>query len=201
MFTQYATQPQLFPHFDWRRADRLLVVSIASNRIPQGVGQTASHSRAEVHSRWSQNHGHTCGHVFATVLTNAFDHGECTAIPDRESFAHPARDVEFATGRTVQQSVTRKHVAPQRGFFPACNRNRTAGQTFADVIVGLADEPEVQSLGEKSAKSLPRTADKLIFRSRISWRPRLAQYLSAQISSDCAIGVSDTETSTSNHPI
>ncbi len=104
MLTKHAAQPQLFADFDWSQPDRLLVVAIASNGIAQRVGQSAGHARSEVHSCGSQNYCDARGHVFAAVLAHALDHGERAAISNRESFAYPARDVEFAAGRAVQQT-------------------------------------------------------------------------------------------------
>ena len=93
MFAQHPAQPHLFANFDGTKAHGVLVVTVASNRISQQIRQAARHARAQVHSSRAQNHSHARGHIFTSVLANAFDYGESAAVADCKSFAHASRDV------------------------------------------------------------------------------------------------------------
>ena len=170
----------------------MLVVSVSANRVAQNIGKAAGHARAKIHPRRTQNYSHAGRHVLAAVLADTFDHCERAAVAHRKSFAYSTGHIEFSAGGAVEQGVAREHIAAQRSLFPGGDRNRAAGQTLAHVIVGLADQTEVQSLDQESAEGLSRAADEFILRRNLG-RSSLAQYLSTQMSADGTIGVGDPE--------
>ena len=50
------------------------------------VGDTSGHAGAQVDSRFSKNDDTPTGHVFKSVVSNAFDHGNGSRVSNHESF-------------------------------------------------------------------------------------------------------------------
>src|SRR3989449_6220072 len=104
----------------------------------------AAHARRKVPARLAKHDDAPARHVLAAVITNPLDHRKGTAIANRETLSgHPA-DVSFAARRAVQSHVADDDVVlRQKGRLTRRVRDELpAGQSFADVIVGIAFEPQ-----------------------------------------------------------
>ena len=97
MFAQDPSQPQLFPDFNGSQPHGMLVVAVSADGIAQKISEATGHPCTQVHSSRTKNHGDSGSHIFASVLTHAFDDRQCAAIPDRKSFAYAPRHIEFPT--------------------------------------------------------------------------------------------------------
>src|SRR3954447_24524540 len=101
MFTQNPAQPDFFPDLDRSKPYRLLVISVTPDGIAKHVSQSAGHARAKVHPSGTQNDSHARSHVFASMLSNAFDYGESAAVTHREALPDAAGNVKFSAGGAV----------------------------------------------------------------------------------------------------
>ena len=71
---------------------RIDLSHIKVKHIRVSAGETC----AEVASHVAENHDHTAGHIFAAVVTDAFDDERCAAVTHGEPFACTSRDEHFA---------------------------------------------------------------------------------------------------------
>src|ERR1700735_5594898 len=142
---------------DAMNIDQVLVE--ASDEIPshvEHVSKTAGEAGAEIYARGAQNADHSPRHVFATMIAGAFDDAERAGVATRKSFPRPARRIESAAGGAIQAGVAhddgvardeiRMSVGPQDDL--------AAGHSFADIIVGLALEIEVQAADIPDSETL-----------------------------------------------
>src|SRR6266404_526982 len=104
----------------------------------QNVSEAAGHARAKIEAEGSKNQGDSAGHVFASVLANAFDDRERAAIAHGETFPGAAGDKELAGRGSVENGITGKDIAAARSGGAGGDGNRSAGQSLADIVVGLA---------------------------------------------------------------
>src|SRR4030095_13972881 len=102
------------------------------------IGQAAGHAGTKIQAEWAEDQDDATGHVFATVLANAFDHGERATIADGKAFAGAARDEKLARRGAVENRVAGEHVAATRSVGASRDGDGAAGQAFANVIVGFA---------------------------------------------------------------
>ncbi len=114
-------------------------------------------------------------HVFASVLAEAFDHGQSAAVADGKAFTAASGNVEFAAGSSVKNGVAGKNLAKLRSFGARGDGNRAAAQTLTDIIVGFAGEAEsdaggVKSGGNYSSVIIARTGPWISHNSRRFWR-------------------------------
>ena len=119
---------------------------MASVRIEQ-VGAAAGHPRPEIRPDRAQDDNDAAGHVLAAVLAEALDDGLRAGIPDREPHPGPPDQVQPPAGRAVQAGVAGDRLAARVGREVGLRGDDEppARQALADVIVGLADEPQVES--------------------------------------------------------
>ena len=73
----------------------------------------------------------------------------------------------MARGCAVKHRVAREHIATARSRQSRTDGNRSAGQSFANVIVGLAVEFDGDSLGKECSKALPRCPAKFLADGRV----------------------------------
>ena len=84
-------QVGLFLLFEFVRLHKFTVQHVFHFAAEQ-VGKPARHSGAKVQASWAENCGDSTGHIFATVLANTFDDGDCAAVANREALADLAGD-------------------------------------------------------------------------------------------------------------
>src|SRR3984893_3857778 len=158
MLAQYPAQPELLPDLHWSQAHRVLVVTVAANRVAQEIAEASGHARAQVPTCRPQDDGDAGGHVFASMLANPFHHRQGATVADGKSLPHSPRNVQLSAGRAVEQGVAGEYIATQGRIIPGADRDHSTGQALAHILIGLAQKPEVQALDQKSAESLPGAA-------------------------------------------
>src|SRR5262249_4045460 len=102
------------------------------------------------------HHHHAAGHIFAAVVAGAFYHCGGAGIAHGEALAADAAEIAFAGDGAVQHGV-----ADDDRLFRHDGRIRwgsdddaAAGETLADVVVGLAFKVEGHALGKPGTEAL-----------------------------------------------
>jgi len=100
------------------------------------------------------------GHVFASVITNAFDHCVSARVPNGESLADYSAQECLPAGGTGTGSryrpidVLLSNIV-LRDIVRRPHHNPATGQALADVVVGVAVDTQRDPLGTKAPKLLP----------------------------------------------
>src|SRR5580700_4476284 len=136
------------------------VVAVTCERVAQDIGDAARHACAQVHSSGAENGYDSGRHVFASMLADTFDHRESAAVTHGKTLARPPGNVELARGRTIENSVANQHIPAQRGFVACGYGDGASTQTFANVIVRLAQQAELHARDEERPETLPSAACK-----------------------------------------
>ena len=131
--------------------------------LVQDVGDAAAHAGGEIASGGAEHHHAPAGHVFAAVIAHAFDHRVGTAVAHAKPFRRHAAKETLAGSRAVQHHVADENLL--LGLERACLRRiddeASAGETLANVVVGVAFHFQCYALGQPSAETLPRAASEL----------------------------------------
>ena len=108
--------------------------------LVQYEGESAGHTRAEIHACRTQNRNHAAGHVLAAVIAGALDHRMAAAVAHSETFAGDARGEQAPTGSPVQAGIAdNRRIAGHVGdAFRRVNRNPSTRHALTDVVVALA---------------------------------------------------------------
>src|SRR5206468_10795563 len=111
----------------------------------EDVGRASGHAGAEVPPRRAENGNHSRRHVFAAVVSDAFDYRQSPAVSNRKSFAHAAREEQPSAGSPIENGIPRDDVLMTEIVQGVRRRNDNfaAGHPFADVIVGFSLEGEL----------------------------------------------------------
>ena len=106
--------------------------------------ETARHTGAEVGAGAAEDGDEAARHVFATVVTHAFDDSGRAGVTNTEAFACAACGEEIAAGGTIQTGVTDDGVFEPlvTDVLRRTDDDFAAVDALADVVVGLADEGE-----------------------------------------------------------
>ena len=120
----------------------------------------ARHAGREVVADGSQQHRRAAGHIFAAVGAAALHDGDGPRVAHREAFARLPGGEQLAGGRAIEHRVADDGVPIGRD---GRGRHRThdddsAGQALADIVVGLAEDLQLQPLHRERAERLPRRA-------------------------------------------
>src|SRR6478735_3176295 len=104
----------------------------------EGGGQWADDATGGLHA--GEYDDHAAGHVFAAMVADAFDDGECAGIAHAEAFAGAARRVHLAAGRTIQAGIADDDCIVRRvaGTVWRTHNDAAAGHALADAVVRLA---------------------------------------------------------------
>ena len=119
--------------------------------------EPAAHPGREVAAGRAEDHGASAGHVLARVIADAFDHRGRARVAHAEPFADDAADEHVARGRAVQDHVAGDDVLLgdelRRARRP--QHERAARQALAEVVVGVAFEPQHDPARHERAEALP----------------------------------------------
>ena len=123
-------------------------------------GDAAGEAGAEVIADRAQHHYRAAGHVFAAIGADAFDHCDGAGVADGEALATFAGSEEFTGGGAVQDGVADDGVLVADQFR---GRRRPyhdggAGQAFADIVIGVAEDFELEPGDREGAERLPGRA-------------------------------------------
>ena len=128
-------------------------------------------------------HGHpAAGHVLAAVVAGALDHRGRAGVPHAEPLADHAAQEHLAAGRAVADHVARDHLllGGERGVRVGRGDDPPAGQALAQVVVGVAVQPQGHAAGQERAERLAgrpaeRDVDRVVgqaLRRPSAWSPR-----------------------------
>ncbi len=126
------------------------------------IGHPARHAGREVASGGAQDDDLAAGHVLATVVADTLDDRVGARVADRESFADHAAQERLAAGGAEQDHVAADDVVlgdvVDRGVVRRPHHDAPAGQTLADVVVGVAVDPQRDTPGQECTEAVARRA-------------------------------------------
>src|SRR5277367_822112 len=159
----------------------------------QYISQAASHSGAKVHAHRAEDQRDAAGHVFAAVLAETFNDSQRATVAHREALAGASGNIKLAGSGTVEHGISRQHIATARGRRARRNTDRSAGKSFAHVIVGLTGKLQREARSQKRAEALSRRTVKFAtdFRGEASAFAAPAHHLAADTRAHAAIGIAD----------
>src|SRR5258708_2142425 len=99
------------------------------------------------------------------MIADGFDAGADSAVANAESFAGHAADVGLAARRPVEGDIADDDIVlwHEGGLIGRENDDLAAGQTFADIIVGVTLEGEGHAPGHEGAETLAGAASEMNF--------------------------------------
>ena len=142
---------------------RIAAVFNEVTRFVEYVGDASAHTGSKIAAGRAEDDHASAGHVFTTVVADAFHDGMYTAVADAESFAGPAADVGFAFDRAVECDVADQNVVfrDEGGVFRRPDDEFCAGEAFTEVVVGIADDAEGDPFRAESAEALSSRAGRM----------------------------------------
>src|SRR5262249_29739419 len=118
--------------------------------VPRVVdeGHAARHAGGEVVADIAEDHSDATCHVFDAVRAAAFDDGVSPRVANSEALAGLARGEESAARCAIENGVADDDVvlALEWARYHRAHDNRRAGEAFAHVVVGVAEELELDAL-------------------------------------------------------
>ena len=161
---EVAQEAHVLVILDRHEVDHLEVASVAEpvlGVVDEGVA--AAHAGGEVAAGLAQDDDHAAGHVLAGVVAHPLDDGLGAAVPDGEPLAGPAPEEGFAAGRPVERHVAHDHVLGPRetGLRRRGDDQLAAGESLADVVVGVAPDAERDAPGQEGPEALAGAAGEL----------------------------------------
>ena len=120
------------------------------------IGNSSAHAGCKISSDRAENYSDSVGHVFAAVVAHAFDNGCRSRIADAESFADLSVYVDFARCGAVEECIAGYSVESRieiRSTWRAYV-DMSAGEAFANVVVGFALKGKGDAVGQKCAEAL-----------------------------------------------
>ena len=114
--------------------------------------------RAEVPAHRAEDRDGAAGHVLAAVVAGALHHRGGAGVADAEALAHAAGHEQLAAGGAVEAGVAGKDGQVGRVVVRRADDHQAAAHALADVVVGLAGEVELDSVGQEGGEALTRGA-------------------------------------------
>ena len=94
------------------------------------------------------------------MVAHAFHNRQCAAVAHAEAFASHAAYIGCAAGCAVQRHIAGDNIVLRResAVFRRFHAQDPAGKSFTHIIVAIPFQHQGDSLGQESAKALPRAA-------------------------------------------
>ena len=173
-------------------------VQVVLNKVTRfivDVSHAARHTSAEVTASRAKIDHHATSHVFERVVAESFDNCFDAGITNAETFASHACDVGFTRSRSVEANVASDDVFVSyewRGFVWA-NNNLAARESFAEIVISIADHGESHALrAERTERLTSRTSEVHLDRVfREASRIILAGNFRASDRSNHTVGIDD----------
>ena len=104
-----------------------------------------------------EHHHPTTGHVLAAVVADALDDRGRAGVPHREPLADDAAEEHLARGRAVEDHVAGDDVVlgDERRIRRRRDDDAAAREALAEVVVGVALEPQRDARGTNAPKLWP----------------------------------------------
>ena len=124
--------------------------------LVEDVGFTTAHTGSEVAACSSENDNFSACHVFAAVITDAFDDGVDTRVTHGETFTGDTADEQLSSGRAVERDVADDDVflGSEGSFGVGVDGDATTAKALADVVVGVAFDFEGNAFRNESTDAL-----------------------------------------------
>ena len=122
------------------------------------VGDAAGHAGAEVATGRAEHDDPAAGHVLAAVVADALDHRGGAGVADAEALADDAAQEDLAAGGAVDDHVAGDDVllGGERAPAVGAHDDAPAGEPLADVVVGVALEPQRDAAAARRRRSSGR---------------------------------------------
>ena len=126
--------------------------------VVEHVGDAAAHAGGEVAPGPAEHDDAPAGHVLAAVVADALDDHRGAAVADAEPLAGDAADVTLAAGRAVEGDVADDDVLLrlERRQRRRVDDQLAARQALADVVVGVAVQPQRDARAARTRRSSGR---------------------------------------------
>ena len=104
----------------------------------------------------SENDGTSARHVLAAVVAHPFDHGPGATVADTESFGSASAEEGLAARGTVEHDVADQDVLfrHERAFRGRIDDDASAGESLADIVVGVPTQFQRDAVGQKRPETL-----------------------------------------------
>ena len=124
------------------------------------VGRAARHAGAEVAAGPAEHQDGAAGHVLAAVVAHALDDERRARVAHAEPLADQAAQEDLPGRRAVADDVARDHVVlgGEHRVAVGADRDAPARQALADVVVGVAEQPQRDAARQERAERLARRA-------------------------------------------
>src|ERR1700753_1499581 len=76
----------------------------------QNPGKAARHSSAKVHPNPAENRNDSARHVLASMVSNAFNYGDCARVSHRKPLTSPPCSEQLSGSSTIQSHVAENNV-------------------------------------------------------------------------------------------
>src|SRR5688572_19733979 len=74
------------------------------------ISNATRHAGGKITPGFAENQHATIGHVFAAVITHAFNYDTCTAVPYAETFARHTPDISFSAGSAIKCDIANDNI-------------------------------------------------------------------------------------------
>src|SRR5579864_1101206 len=97
---------------NWLEINRRQIASLFGeiSALVENVGDTAAHAGSEISAASAQHNDETVGHIFASVITHAFDHRSRARISHCKTLARHAIEKCFAAGGAIERNVANQNI-------------------------------------------------------------------------------------------
>src|SRR5579863_410089 len=128
--------------------------------LVEDVGHTAAHAGCEISATGAEHQHDAVGHVLASVVANALDHRSRSGVTNGKALARYSVEKRFAARGAVESNIADDDIFFRRESGGARRKHDepAAGETLANVVVGLALKRKRDPPGKKRAQTLPRRA-------------------------------------------
>ncbi len=131
--------------------------------IVENEGAPPAHAGGEVAAGGTEYDDGAIGHVFAAVVTDAFNYGDRAGVANGEPLAGDAIEKNFAAGCAVEDDVADKNAffGEEEGRLGRVGDDASAGETLAEIIVAVAFELKGDAGGNECTEALTGRAFEL----------------------------------------
>jgi hypothetical protein len=123
--------------------------------------ETTAHSSAEIGAGLAKRNHQAASHVLASMVAQAFHHGNCPAIAYAEAFACATCCEKVTAGSAVQASIAYDDVVlPNVAFlFLRTDDDFATAHSLAHIVIGFSEELHANAGREECAEALSGRTD------------------------------------------
>src|SRR5947208_9564453 len=147
--------------------------------LVEDIGNAATHSGREISAARAKHHDQAVSHVFAAVVADSLHNRGRTGIADGEALACNAAEESLAASGTIEHDITDQNIffRSKARLLRRIHDQPATGESFANVVIGIALERHRHALSEKCAEALAGgtvelDANRIVWQSVRSVAPR-----------------------------